>query len=72
MKLALDTYRKRKARQLGWKNYMMFPKSVIAAIDQQRPMSLAALQRIPGLGPARIARFGTELLALVREHNQRT
>jgi ATP-dependent DNA helicase RecQ len=72
MKLALDTYRKRKARQLGWKSYMVFPRSVIAALDQQRPTSLAALQRIPGLGPARIARFGTELLALVREHSQRT
>jgi ATP-dependent DNA helicase RecQ len=72
LKLALDTYRKRKARQLGWKIYMVFPKSVIAALDQQRPASEAALERVPGLGPAKIARFGSELLALVREHSQRT
>jgi ATP-dependent DNA helicase RecQ len=70
--LALDTYRKRKARQLGWKVYMVFPRSVIAALDQQRPASAAALERIPGLGPAKIARFGSELLALVREHLRRT
>jgi superfamily II DNA helicase RecQ len=70
--LALDTYRKHKARQLRWKAYMVFQRSVIAAIDQQRPTSLVALERIPGLGPAKIARFGEELLALVRDHADRT
>jgi len=51
---------------------MVSPRSVIAALDQQRPASLTALERIPGLGPARIARFGSDLLALVREHAGRT
>ncbi len=66
--LALDTYRKRMARQLRWKAYMVFQRGVIAAIDSQRPTSIDALLRIPGLGPAKIARFGDDLLAIVRRH----
>jgi ATP-dependent DNA helicase RecQ len=64
----LDRYRKRMARQLKWKTYMVFQKSTITAIDRQRPDSLAALARIPGLGPNRIARFGDDLLAIVRRY----
>ena len=64
----LDRYRKRVARQLGWKTYMVFQRSVIIAIDRQRPESLAALARIPGLGPNRIARFGDDLVAIVRRY----
>jgi ATP-dependent DNA helicase RecQ len=64
--LELDSYRKRMARQLKWKAYMVFQRGVIAAIDQQRPTSREALARIPGLGPAKIARFGDDILAVVR------
>jgi ATP-dependent DNA helicase RecQ len=64
----LDRYRKRMARQLKWKSYMVFQRSTILAIDRQRPDSLAALARIPGLGPNRIARFGDDLLAIVRRY----
>jgi superfamily II DNA helicase RecQ len=66
--LELDSYRKRMARLLKWKAYMVFQRGVIAAIDQQRPTSKDALARIPGLGPAKIARFGDDILALVRRH----
>jgi ATP-dependent DNA helicase RecQ len=62
----LDSYRKRKARELKWKAYMVFQRGVIAAIDQQRPTSKEALAQIPGLGPAKIARFGDDILAVVR------
>jgi ATP-dependent DNA helicase RecQ len=64
----LQRYRAKMARQLKWKSYMVFQKSVITAIDRQRPDSLAALARIPGLGPNRIARFGTDLLGIVRRY----
>jgi ATP-dependent DNA helicase RecQ len=69
--LALDSYRKRMARQLKWKTYMVFQRGVIAAIDQQRPTSREALARIPGLGPAKIARFGDDILAVVRRQTPR-
>jgi len=65
----LDSYRKRMARQLKWKAYMVFQRGVIAAIDQQRPTSKEALARIPGLGPAKIARFGDDILAVVRRQS---
>jgi ATP-dependent DNA helicase RecQ len=64
----LDRYRKRMARQLRWKAYMVFQRSVITAIDRHRPDTLAALARIPGLGPNRIARFGDDLVAIVRRY----
>jgi ATP-dependent DNA helicase RecQ len=64
----LDRYRKQMARKLRWKAYMVFQRSVITAIDRQRPDSLAALARIPGLGANRIARFGDDLVAIVRRY----
>ncbi|HEY0191601.1 MAG TPA: ATP-dependent DNA helicase RecQ [Kofleriaceae bacterium] len=68
---ALDSYRKKMARQLKWKTYMVFQRGVIAAIDKLRPTSKEALARIPGLGPAKIARFGDDILDLVRRESAR-
>jgi ATP-dependent DNA helicase RecQ len=68
---ALDSYRKRTARQLGWKAYMVFQKRVMLDIDQQEPDSLEALYRISGLGEAKIERFGKDILALVRKHRRK-
>jgi len=65
---ALDNYRRRKARALKWKTYMVFQRKVMLAIDKTEPRSLAELERIPGLGPAKIARFGNDILELVRAH----
>lgn len=68
MTIELESYRKRMARQLKWKTYMVFQRGVIAAIDRQRPTTKEGLARIPGLGPAKIARFGDDLLAVIRRH----
>jgi ATP-dependent DNA helicase RecQ len=65
---ALDSYRKKMARKLKWKTYMVLQRRTIAAIAQARPATRAALNQIPGLGPAKIDRFGDDLLALIREH----
>jgi len=64
----LDRFRKQMARQLKWKPYMVFQNRTITAIDRTRPDSLAALSRIPGLGPNRIARFGDDLLGIIRRY----
>ncbi len=68
--IELDRYRKRRARELKWKAYMVFQRTTIQAIDRMRPTSHEALLRIPGLGPAKIARFGDEILAVVRRYTQ--
>jgi ATP-dependent DNA helicase RecQ len=65
---ALDAYRRRQARALRWKTYMVFQHSVVLAIDREQPRTRDALARIPGLGPARLARFGDDILELVRQH----
>lgn len=68
---ALDNYRRRKARDLKWKAYMVFQRKAILAIDREEPESLEALARIPGLGPAKIERFGEDILQVVREYRPR-
>jgi ATP-dependent DNA helicase RecQ len=65
---ALDDYRRRQARALRWKTYMVFQRSVLLAIDREQPRTRAALARIPGLGPAKLERFGEDILELVRQH----
>ncbi len=63
---SLERFRRKMARELKWKAYMVFQQRVITAIDAQRPTSHDALGRVPGLGPAKIARFGDDLLAMIR------
>ncbi|MBP9085291.1 MAG: HRDC domain-containing protein, partial [Kofleriaceae bacterium] len=64
----LETYRRKKARELKWKAFMIFQRKTILAIDKQRPASRDALAKIPGLGPAKIDRFGDDIIAVVRRH----
>ena len=64
----LDLFRRRTARALSWKTYMVFQERVIRALDVDRPRDKAALLRVPGLGPAKVERFGDDLLALIRRH----
>ncbi|MBC7794677.1 MAG: RecQ family ATP-dependent DNA helicase, partial [Clostridia bacterium] len=62
---ALDNFRKRQARALGWKSFMVLTNAVIGAIDAEKPATIDALTRIKGFGPSRTARFGEEILRLV-------
>ena len=66
----LDRYRKGMAGRLKWKPYMVFQRKTIMAIDRERPTTLSDLAGIPGLGPAKIERFGEDILALVRRHTR--
>jgi ATP-dependent DNA helicase RecQ len=50
---------------------MVFQLKVVLAIDREEPDSLAALAKIPGLGPVKIERFGADILELVRTHGSR-
>lgn len=66
----LDRYRKRMAGRLKWKAYMVFQRKAIRAIDEHRPTTLAELERIPGLGPAKIERFGRDIIELVERYSR--
>ena len=63
---ALDRYRKRRARELGWKTYMVMQKRTLMAIDAIEPETLEELERVPGMGPSRVERFGEDILGIVR------
>ena len=65
---ALDNYRRKQARKLNWKPYMVFHKKVIRGICTNHPNSLEELVQIEGLGPAKLERFGDDLLGVIRRH----
>ena len=65
----MENYRRRKARALKWKPYMVFQMKVILAVDERRPATLEELHKIPGLGAAKIDKFGADILDMVREYN---
>ncbi|MEZ4364903.1 MAG: RecQ family ATP-dependent DNA helicase [Kofleriaceae bacterium] len=64
----LERFRKVWAQRLKWKAYMVMQRRVIGAIDRARPTTLDELARVPGLGPAKLARFGEDILEVVRRH----
>ena len=47
---------------------MVFQRRLMAAIDAARPISSSELLEISGMGPAKIARFGADILELIRRH----
>jgi len=63
----LENYRRRTARRLSWKPYMVFHRKVVTAVARAQPQDERELALIAGLGAAKIERFGEEILALVRE-----
>ncbi len=63
---ALADYRSRQARQRGWKPYQVFPNATLKAIAAACPTDLHALESIKGMGPARVARYGHDLLDIIR------
>ncbi len=64
----LENYRRRTARRLKWKPYMVFHRKVVTAVARAQPQDTAQLALIAGLGDAKIERFGAEILALVQQY----
>ena len=46
--------------------YVVFPDRSLNAMAARRPRSLAMLSEIPGVGPARLDRYGDRFLELLR------
>jgi len=63
---ALRQMRLRRARAEGLPAYVVFHDKTLVAIAAVRPRTLADLAAIPGVGPAKLARYGEEILKLLR------
>jgi DNA helicase II / ATP-dependent DNA helicase PcrA len=64
---ALRSWRGERARNDGVPAYVIAPDATLLALleARPRPRSAAELARVPGLGPARIERYGAEILAVL-------
>ena len=64
---ALRRWRLERARADSVPPYVIFPDRTIDELLARRPSSPAELAAIHGLGPARLARFGDELFAVLQQ-----
>jgi len=61
---ALKEWRRLEAARRSVPAYVVFHDRTLAALAAARPATLDALSEIPGIGPAKLAAYGKELLAL--------
>ena len=57
-----DLIRTMFAKQEGVPAYVVFHNSTLAEIASRRPSTIAELASVPGVGPAKLDRYGSELL----------
>jgi DNA helicase-2/ATP-dependent DNA helicase PcrA len=64
---ALREWRTIEARSDGVPAYVVAPDSLLIDIAEQRPTTIPGLRRVKGMGPSRLARYGEEILVIVRQ-----
>ena len=64
---ALRDWRAGRAKELGQPAYCVFTDATLVAIAEQQPRTVAALVAIPGIGQAKLDKFGEDVLGLVGE-----
>ena len=64
---ALKRWRLARARDDGVPAYVVFHDSTLTEIAEHRPASLAALARIRGVGPAKLERYGPDVLGVMAD-----
>ena len=62
---ALRRWRRERAAADEVPAYVVFHDTTLVAIADERPRSLPALRRVRGLGPAKLERYGPEVLAVI-------
>jgi len=62
---ALRAWRRDKARGADVPAYVIFNDQTLRAIAKKRPLNRSQLASISGIGPAKLERFGTEVLEVV-------
>jgi ATP-dependent DNA helicase RecQ len=63
---ALKTWRRELARAQGVPPYVVFHDRTLLEIAAQRPATLEALGGIIGVGQAKLARYGADVLSVLR------
>src|SRR4029077_3212647 len=61
---ALKAWRTARARHDAVPAYVIAHDATLEAIAEARPASIPALRRVKGMGPARLERYGEEILAI--------
>jgi DNA helicase-2/ATP-dependent DNA helicase PcrA len=61
---ALRTWRLQRSRADGVPAYVVFHDRTLAEIERAAPRSIAELARVAGVGPAKLERYGAEIVAL--------
>jgi ATP-dependent DNA helicase RecQ len=64
---ALKAWRLVRARAEEVPAYVIFHNATLAEIAGRRPTSLAELASVPGVGPAKLERYGEDVLAALAE-----
>ena len=63
--VSLKRWRLDRAKEEGKPAYVVFHDATLAEIAARRPASLAELGGVSGVGPAKLERYGEDLLAAV-------
>jgi DNA helicase-2/ATP-dependent DNA helicase PcrA len=61
----LRTWRAERAKEQGQPAYCVFTDVTLAAIAEQLPASVSELVKIPGIGQAKLDKYGEDVLELV-------
>jgi DNA helicase II / ATP-dependent DNA helicase PcrA len=65
--VALKEWRLKRSRSDDVPAYVVFHNSTLAEIAARRPRTINELASVPGVGPAKLERYGREVLAAVEE-----
>ena len=65
---ALLTWRAVRAKAAGVSHAAVLDDDTLDALSEHRPADAAALSAVPGLGAARAARYGPEIIDLIAEY----
>ena len=64
---ALRAWRRKRAEADGVPAYVVFNDRTLAALAERRPRSRGELLAVEGIGPAKLDRYGDELLGMLAE-----
>jgi ATP-dependent DNA helicase RecQ len=67
---SLRTLRKRLANEAGMPPYIIFNDASLWDMTQRRPTTLQEFSTIVGVGQAKLARYGDQFVALIRQQSQ--